>query len=351
MSIVTKDPHAWFVAENEGGDKQTVFNNERFKHNYPFGFEVNFADQPTPQTNTVTLYNMGSEHRNFYQKGQRCYVAFNWGSDMKILAEGYITKIDVRQSDGVTDTQVITFTEGTDYKNVEARKLKVAKKKTVNTTKTVKQYVKGHYENKRIRYTTKEIDKKTGRTIIKGHYKTVQKYVKANTKNRRIKTRATKTLLVNKTYKAGTKLSALIKGIASQSGIKISKMDLAKDTAIKKAYTAKGKPLTLIQALVKQADSKLIYVRGKLEIVNPKNTKRTWYEIDDKDLIQPPSYNESDGGEEGTWEITIPLVPDITVNVGIKMKSRYLDGKFYVKAGQHSSDGENPQTQLSLASL
>lgn len=123
---------------------------------------------------------------------------------------------------------------------------------------------------------------------------------------------------------------------------------------MKKNFTAKGKPLTLINNLLKKTGSKMTYVKGKLEIVNPKGMKRTWFEIDDKDLIQPPSYNEDNSDDDdgkGTWEITVPLVPEITVNVGVLMNSKYLKGRFYVKAGQHSSDGENPQTQCSLVSM
>ena len=132
MAIVTKNAHAWFVTTNSSGKKQTVYNNETEKHNYPFGFEIHFSDVPQPQQNTVTLYNLSKSHSNFYRKKQKCYVAWNWNStERKILAEGYITKIDVTQHDGTTDTKNITFTEGTDYNNLDARTLKETKNKKV----------------------------------------------------------------------------------------------------------------------------------------------------------------------------------------------------------------------------
>ncbi|WP_103661433.1 hypothetical protein [Lactobacillus sp. HT06-2] len=326
MAITTKDPHAWFVATNDAGETQTVYNNERYEHDYPFGFEVNFADIASPQQNTVTLYNMSKEHREFYQKKQHCYVAFNWGKDKKILAEGFITKIDVNQSDGVTDTLVITFTEGTDYNNLQARKLKVTKKKAVNKYKHI----------------TKTETYKTGKK--KGQKHEVK---------HRVKYRGTKTVRANKTFRKGTDYKTIIKGIASQAGIKITSIDLAENPKMKRPYTAHGKPLTLLKKLVPKTKSKMVYIGGKLEIVNPKSNKRTWYGIDDQDLVQPPSYNEdgSDDEDGGTWEITIPLVPDITTNVGILMESKYLKGKYYVKSGQHTFDGENPQTQCSLSAI
>ena len=314
MTVVTKDPHSWFVCKDKKGNTQTVYNNERYEHNYPFTFEVNFADIASPQKNTVTLYNMSKEHRQFYKKGMHCYVAFNWGKEKKILAEGYITKIDIPTSDGVTESQQITFTEGTDYNNVKARTLKVAKKKTVNKTKKVK-------------VTT--------------------------AKTKRVKYKATETKYVNKTFPKKTDYKTIIKGVASQAKIKIAKIDLAKNPKVKRPFTAKGKPLNLIKKLVADTGSKMLYERGKLVIINPKTAKRSWFVIDDQDLIQPPSYNEDSDNDkgEGTWEINVPLVPEITTQTGIIMKSKYLKGKYYVKAGQHTFDGENPQTQCSLASL
>lgn len=315
MAIITKDPHIWFVCRNGSGKTQTVYTDETYEHDYPFGFEVNFADIPTPQKNTVTLYNLSKQHRAFYHRKQKCYVAFNWGKSKKILAEGYITKIDVPTSDGVTESQAITFTEGTDYANVKARKMKITKKYRVTGHKTVK------------------VRNRRGKLV-----------------RRSVKTRRIKTKLVNKAYRKGTTYRTLIKGIASQSGIKIAKIDLAKNPKLKKAYTATGKPLTLLKQIVKKTGSMMAYIRGKLEIVNPKAHKRTWYVIDDQDLVEPPASDEDNNGEK-TYEITIPLVPDITVNVGIRMKSKYLTGNYYVKSGKHTFDGENPQTQCSIAKV
>ena len=90
---------------------------------------------------------------------------------------------------------------------------------------------------------------------------------------------------------------------------------------------------------------------GKLKFKNIGSQKieiKTWFDIDDQDLVQPPASNTSDDEKKKTWEITTPFVPEIVVNTGIVMKSRYLKGRFYVKSYQHSSDGENPQTQCSL---
>ena len=77
MAIVTKDPHSWFVCKDKKGNTQTVYNDERYEHNYPFGFEVNFADIASPQKNTVTLYNMSKEHsRGFSTDRPWCLTSF-----------------------------------------------------------------------------------------------------------------------------------------------------------------------------------------------------------------------------------------------------------------------------------
>lgn len=346
MTIVTQNPHSWFVAENKKGDRQTVYNHEHYRHNYPFGFEINFSDSSVPAENSVTLYNMSKEHRDFYKKGEYCYVAFNWGEERKILAEGYISKINVNQSDGVTDSYIIYFTEGTNYNNVAARKLKVKKTKKVNQYKTVKKTVPGHYVKKRIHYYSVENGKKVG------HYKYQKVYVKAKTVNKRVKTRATKTYRVNKAFKKGTSYKKIIEGVANQAGIKISKIQLAKNPKMKKSFTAKGKPLNLLRQLVKPTGSKLVYIKGKMMIINPKQKKRTWYVITDDDLKNPPTYNEGNDDEDGgTWEMTTPLVPEFTLFVGIRMKSRYLKGNFYIKSGQAVFDGEDPESICSLKAI
>lgn len=356
MTVITDNPHMWFVCTNSEGKTQTVYNNEHYKHNYPFTFEVNFADVAAPQSNTVTLYNLTKEHRDFYEKKQHCYVAFNWGPDKKILAEGFISKIGVPQHDGTTDMFTLTFTEGTNYSNVAARKMKVEKAEKVNkyVTKMVKEPDKVITKYRHVTETkVYKIGPKKGQKYEVHHripYKVTQK---GKLRKKRIKTRATKTKRVNKTFRKGTSYETLIKGIATQSGIVISKIDLAKNPKLKRPFTAKGKPLTLLKQVVKKTGSVMTYIRGKLVIINPKNTKRTWYEIDDQDLVSPPSYNESSDSDsgKGTWEIQVPLVPDITTNVGIHMMSKYLKGYFYVKAGQHTFDMDTAQTQCSLAKI
>lgn len=354
--IVTKDPHMEFVAVDSDGHKQIVYNNETYQHNYPFTFEIPFSDQPVPQTSTVTLFNMTQEHKDFYKKGLHCWINFNWGDSPKKIGEGYISSVAKASNDGVTDSKTLSFTEGTNYTNVKARTLRMKKKKEVNHSKTVKVTEKGHWENKRYSQPSVEVYKrgpKKGQKHTVHHWAHRKVWVKPKTKNKRIKTRATKTYYVNKVFRKGTSYKKVIEGIASQTGIKIDKIDLAKNGTLKKAYTAKGKPLNLLNYWAKKCKSKMTYEQGKLVIINPKASKRTWFVIDDKDLIQVPSEGETNEANEGdaNWEIITPLIPDVTTNVGIIMDSKFLKGKFYVKAGQHSFDGENAQTQCTLVKI
>lgn len=329
MTIVTKNPNMWFEVTDDNGKTQILHNDEGFETNFPFTFEAPFVDQPTPQSNTVTAYNLSKEHDAFYKKNQKAVLYFNWGKTKKKIAQGYISKVEKGQSDGVTISKVITFTEGTNYNNVKARKLRIKKTKKVNRYKTVKTTEAGHYKTY-----------KSGKKV----------WVATKTKNKRIKTRATKTVFVNKTYRKGTTYKKVIQGVASQAKIKIAKIDLAKNPKLKKSFTAKGKPLTLLKSLVKNTGSKMTYVRGDLVIVNPKAKKKTWYEIDDTVLTQPPTLSE-DNEKDNAWEIITPLIPEITTNVGIHMNSQYLKGYYYVKSGQHSFDGDNPQTQCTLIAI
>lgn len=344
MTTEFKDPHAWFIVKNDAGETQTLLNEEIKDHNYPFGFEVNFSDTPTPAQNTVTIYNMSKDHREFYKKKQKCQLDFNWGAPHKTICEGYLSQIGVNQSDGTTENIVITYTEGVDYSNVEARKLKVINSKKVNHYTTVKKKIPGKYVKKRIHYYTTEKGKKVG------HYKYKKEYVKAHYEKKRVKTKVTKNYTVNMTFKKGKTYEQIIKAVIAKSGIKVSKIELHTNSAIKKAFTAKGKPLTVLKDLVKKADSKLLYIRGELQILDPKAKRKSWYVITDDILMSPPTLDEDSDGVE-TWEIVTPLIPEVSTLTGIMMQSKYLKGKFFVSAGVHSSDGTNPQTQMSIQSV
>lgn len=351
--IVTKDPHMEFVAVDSKGHKQIVYNDETYEHNYPFTFEVPFTNDPVPSTFTTTIFNLTKQHKDFYKKGMHCWINFNWGKDPKKIAEGFISNTGKLSNDGTTDSKVLTFTEGTNYSNVAARKLKLKKNKKVNHYKTVKITEKGHYKNQRYSTSVVETYKrgpKKGQKHIVHHWAYRKVWVKPKTTNKRVKSRDNKTYFANRVYRKGTTYKQVIEGIAEQAGIKIAKIDLAKNEGIKKSFTAKGKPLTLIKNFVKLAKSEMFYERGKLVIVNPNSKKNTWFVIDDKDLIQVPSQNDDDKNGT-TWQIVTPLVPEVTVNTGIIMNSKFLKGKFVVKNGQHSFDGESPQTQCTIAAV
>ncbi|MCS8607355.1 hypothetical protein EFE31_01405 [Lactobacillus delbrueckii subsp. lactis] len=342
-TITTKDPHIWFQVTKSNGQKLTLQSSLDYE-SYPMAFEVNFSSSSTPADNTVTLYNLSKTHQDFFKKDEKCCLYFNWGTSKKLICEGYISKVGIGQSDGVNTTMTLTFTEGTDYSNVVARTLKVSKKVQRNRYKTVAVTTPGKYVRKREHYYS--INKKGKRV---GHYRYHTVYVKPKTKKKRIKTRVTATTTVNLAFRKGKTYRQIIQGVASQANIKIARIDLAKNPIVKKAYTAKGKPLSLLARLAKECDSVLTYERGKLVIVNPKAKKTSWVEIDGKDLVSPPAYSEDDsGGSSGSWEITMPLIPEITTFSGIKIKSQWLSGQFYVVAGQHTFDGNSPQTVCTI---
>lgn len=342
-TITTKDPHIWFQVTKSNGQNLTLQSSLDYE-SYPMAFEANFSSSSTPADNTVTLYNLSKTHQDFFKKDDKCCLYFNWGASKKLICEGYISKVGIGQSDGVNTTMTITFTEGTDYSNVAARTLKVSKKAQRNKYKTVTVTTPGKYVRKREHYYS--INKKGKRV---GHYRYHTIYVKPKVKKKRIKTRVTATTTVNLAFRKGKTHRQIIEGVAKQAGIKISKIELAKNQIVKKAYTAKGKPLTLLAKLAKECDSVLTYERGKLVIVNPKAKKTSWVEIDGKDLINPPAYSEDDsGGSSGSWEITMPLIPEITTFSGIKIRSQWLSGQFYVVAGQHTFDGSSPQTVCTI---
>lgn len=340
-TITTKDPHIWFQVTKSNGQKLTLQSSLDYE-SYPMAFEVNFSSSSAPADNTVTLYNLSKEHQDFFEKDENCYLYFNWGNAKKLICEGYISKVGIGQSDGVNTTITLTFTEGTDYSNVAARTLKVDKKVQKNKYKTITVTTPGKYVRKREHYYS--INKKGKRV---GHYRYHTVYVKPKIKKKRIKTRVTATTTVNLAFRKGKTYRQIIQGVASQANIKIARIDLAKNPIVKKAYTAKGKPLSLLAKLAKECGSVLTYERGKLVIVNPKAKKTSWIEIDDKDLVSPPSYSEDDSGG-GSWEITTPLIPEITTFSGIKMDSQWLSGNFYATAGQHTFDGSSPQTVCTI---
>lgn len=79
--IITKNPHTWIkVVDEKTGQTLEIMNSESYKHNYTIGFEVNFANSATPQSSTVTFYNLSKEHRDFFKKGAEGLLIFCMGN-------------------------------------------------------------------------------------------------------------------------------------------------------------------------------------------------------------------------------------------------------------------------------
>lgn len=99
----------------DNGSKTTTFFNSNAINSLEIKFDSEFSDEPTPNTTTVTIFNLSESSRKEIKKGAKIILKAGYVGDIGIISEGYINEVLPIRYDGVTKETTFNFIEGVDY--------------------------------------------------------------------------------------------------------------------------------------------------------------------------------------------------------------------------------------------
>jgi len=277
-------------------------------HSMGIQFNVPFSDSSTPPTCTVTIMNLAAKHRKLFKKGYEVKLYAGYAEDgVGLLSAGVIRAISPFTSDGTNNTFSFTYREGQEYSKLLSSAEKANKK-------------------------ADEARKKKAKVIGK----------KAATGLPKIKKHSALSFGKN------TAASTIIRRIASDAGITLSKVYLVKSKKYKKGYAAHGKPITNIKAIAKACGSKVYYRRGSIVIDDLSKIKGHNEHIlvtehvkgrhGGTGLIQYPTTDSDSTAKHKTWTVTSLLRYQVSTGSVVTVENRFLKGTFRVKSGEHVCD-------------
>ncbi len=288
-------------------------------HSLGIHYNVPFSDSSTPPTCTVTIMNLAEKHRKLFKKGYEIKLYSGYAEDgVGLLSAGVIRRISPFTSDGTNNTFSFTYREGQDYSKLLSsaeranKKLEDARKKK-----------------------TKVIGKKAAANLPK-----IKKHSALS-------------------FGKGVSASTIIRRVASDAGIKLDKVYLAKPKIYKKGYTAHGKPITVIKEIAKACGSRVYYRRGAIIIDDLSKIKGHNEHIlitehvkgrhGGTGLIQyPTTDSDNEDAKHQTWTITSLLRYQVSTGSVVTVKNRFLNGTFRVKSGEHVCDDSTFTTTMEV---
>lgn len=282
---------------------------QTLNHSMGIQFNVPFSDSSTPPTCTVTLMNVAAKHRKLFKKGYEVKLYAGYAEDgVGLLSAGVIRTISPFTSDGTNNTFSFTYREGQDYS------------KLISSAEKANEKAKDAREKK-----AKVIGKKAAANLPK---------IKQHS---------------GLSFNKGTAAETIIRRVASDAGINIDSIYLAKPKTYKKGYTCHGKPITIIQNIAKDCGSHVYYRRGKIVIddlskIRGHNehilvTTHVKGEHGGTGLVQyPTTESEDDDAKHKTWSVVSLLRYQVSTGSVITVDDRFLKGTFRVKSGEHACD-------------
>ncbi|PUD96091.1 hypothetical protein DA477_09315 [Levilactobacillus brevis] len=277
-------------------------------HSMGIQFNVPFSDSSTPPTCTVTIMNLAAKHRKLFKKGYEVKLYAGYAEDgVGLLSAGVIRAISPFTSDGTNNTFSFTYREGQEYSKLLSSAEKANKK-------------------------ADEARKKKAKVIGKKSAAGLPKIKKNSALS----------------FGKNTAASTIIRRIASDAGITLSKVYLAKSKKYKKGYAAHGKPITNIKAIAKACGSKVYYRRGSIVIDDLSKVKGHNEHIlvtehvkgrhGGTGLIQYPTTDSDSMAKHKTWTVTSLLRYQVSTGSVVTVENRFLKGTFRVKSGEHVCD-------------
>lgn len=299
IKLVLSTPHESVTFDY----KQTL------NHSMGIQFNVPFSDSNTPPTCTVTIMNLAEKHRKLFKKGYEIKLYAGYSEDgVGLLSAGVIRTISPFTSDGTNNTFSFTYREGQNYS------------KLVSSADKANQAAKAARDKK-----AKVIGKKAAANLPK---------IKSHS---------------SLSFSKGTAAETIIRRVASDAGINIDSIYLAKPKTYKKGYTCHGKPITIIENIAKDCGSHVYYRRGMIAIDDLSKIRGhnehilVTTHIDGQHggtgLIQYPTTDSEDAdATHQTWTVVSLLRYQVSTGSVITVDDRFLKGTFRVKSGEHACD-------------
>lgn len=292
---------------------------QTINHSLGIQFNIPFSDSSTPPTCTVTIMNLAKKHRDLFQKGYELKIYAGYAEDgVGLISGGVIRKISPFTSDGTNNTFSFTYREGQDYSKLQSSATQANQK--IDAALKAKAKVIG----KKAAANLPKVKKHTGLSFGKG-----------------------------------TAAETIIRRVASDAGIDIASIYLAKPKAYKKGYTAHGKPIKVIQDIAKACKSRVYYRRGMILIDDLSKMKGHNEHILVTDhikgqhggtgLIQYPTTDSDDAdAKHQTWTITSLLRYQVSTGSVVTVEDKFLKGTFRVKSGEHVCDDSSFTTTMEV---
>lgn len=248
-------------------------------------FSIPFTDTSDPSVGEIIIYNMLPGNFSRIKAGDRVLLIAGFHGDIGTVIDGHIYNTTTPTKDGGDVRYVLRVIDGTDYRR-------------------------------------------------KGH--------------------------MSKTFAKGTMIGTAINQIANSAGIVLNLISLSNNSALKDGYTVDGSPIDAIADLVDQGKSSIYYAAGKLTVrylhdgfgapsfdlnnatgllESPQMERRDedWLETDDNDKKGRYVYN-----------VTSILNYRFTTNGYVHLHSKFTNVNATIMSGEHSFDGDSPQTSLEL---
>lgn len=326
-----------------------------------------FTSKGTPGTTEISIHNLTDAHAKYFKKGARVRLTAGWynaDDTAKIIHEVIDSKISTvtPQSSNDADTLVqFTISDGQKYDSLKPVKVRKSKRVRVRASQKSLDKAISTYNskmNKEHRRWTDEHPHATKKEITakNRHYTTKKKSYATNARSSYNKQRKSldnkKKYEYKKSYeflsfKKGTRGSTIVKTIAKKSGIKLARVHLNYDRKYTSGYTAKNKPMKVIEQIAGDCNTDIIYRYGAvyLEKLDSKRKLNLYIQYS-TGLLQEPEYQADSDSKSPQWQVTF-LYRALAVGDVFHLKSKNLNGWVIVISGSNSVQaGAAPTTQV-----
>ncbi|NYV68126.1 hypothetical protein HYI36_22880 [Bacillus sp. Gen3] len=156
----------------------------------------------------------------------------------------------------------------------------------------------------------------------------------------------------NKSYKKGVKASYILRDLAKVLGVKLAALELPNDKTFSRGYYVNGSILDVIRAIARDCGSDYYFNHGNLYIRPRKVGDITQFVLNsDTGLIgSPEPFEEETDDKKGRKGYKVKSLLQYRMNTAsiIQLDSMYVKGRYRVKKGVHSWQGNNFYTEVEV---